>query len=43
VSADRLADVVWGDAPPEAVAAALAKDVYRLRARSARWVLLGCW
>jgi DNA-binding SARP family transcriptional activator len=32
VSVDRLADVVWGDAPPEGVAAALAKDVYRLRA-----------
>jgi DNA-binding SARP family transcriptional activator/WD40 repeat protein len=32
VSADRLADLVWGDAPPEGMAAALAKDVYRLRA-----------
>jgi DNA-binding SARP family transcriptional activator len=32
VSADRLADLVWGDAPPEGIAAALAKDVYRLRA-----------
>src|SRR6185312_12259758 len=32
VSADRLADLVWGDAPPEGAATALAKDVYRLRA-----------
>jgi DNA-binding SARP family transcriptional activator len=31
VSSDRLAEVVWRDAPPEAAAAALAKDVYRLR------------
>jgi DNA-binding SARP family transcriptional activator len=31
VASDRLADVVWGDAPPEAVGAALAKDVYKLR------------
>ena len=31
VSADRLADVVWAGAPPDGAAAALAKDVYRLR------------
>ena len=31
VSSDRLVDMVWADAPPEGAAAALAKDVYRVR------------
>ena len=31
VSSDRLVDIVWGDTPPEGAAAALAKDVYRVR------------
>ncbi len=31
VSSDRLGDVVWGGTPPEGAAAALAKDVYRVR------------
>ena len=31
VSSDRLADAVWAGAPPQGAAAALAKDVYRLR------------